>query len=360
MFNKKQIIFTTAKEGDIKEMYLSIFEQLSTLQNIIKITFFHLPHSNSDYIQNAEHLQSCVKESFDCDAPVVSYVAQKPFESSLIAEVLILDEEGVTIKRAQEYIVLKKGNKREIVTAGIFCKNLNCSAKEQSENIFSRINTIFDHERFYINDIYRQWNYICDITEEQNGVQNYQEFNDARSLFYSKAEWTNGYPAATGIGQSKGGIMVEVFAANGEGVNIPIDNPMQIAAHNYSQNVLAGNNSGKSTPKFERARLFNENIYISGTAAIKGEDSICSNDSVIQTATTMEIMDCLVSPANIAVKVKDSVYSALRIYVKQENDIKAIKEFMEQNYPAPQKIYLQCDICRSELLVEIEGIGYIL
>ncbi len=358
MFNKEQIIFSATKEGDFKEMCLSVLEQLSACQNIIKITFFHQPKDNAEYLYNTDIIKECIGNFFDNNT-LISYVAQKPYGTSLVAEVLVMYDDDTVVERKQQYTVLKKGENRELITAGIICKDLDCSVKEQSRIIFDTLHNILIKEGFSINDIYRQWNYINDITGEQNGLQNYQEFNDARSSFYSQTEWQNGYPSATGIGQNGGGIMVEIFASKGNTTNTAIDNPMQIAAHNYSQNVLAGMSECKTTPKFERARLVDDHIYISGTAAIKGEESICSNDSVIQTSATMEIMNCLISPKNIPTNCTSTKYSTLRVYVKHDEDIKAIKEFMDNNYPAPQKIYLKCDICRRELLVEIEGTGCI-
>ena len=196
------------------------------------------------------------------------------------------------------------------------------------------------------------------------GSQNYQEFNDARSIFYSRCEWSNGYPAATGIGTIAGGVMVELNAIReAEITNKAIDNPLQIAAHSYSQEVLDGKTieslTEKTTPKFERARILGNTIYISGTAAIKGEQSNPSNDAAVQTAETMKIMDRLVAKDNIPVSNNGSQYDLLRIYVKNINSIGSIKAYMEAHYPTVDKLYLIADICRPELLVEIEGIAHI-
>ena len=197
-----------------------------------------------------------------------------------------------------------------------------------------------------------------------DGSQNYQEFNDARSMFYAGGSWSNGYPAATGIGTSRGGVMIEFSAIKDEEVpNKPIDNPLQVAAHNYSQEVLDGKVieelKERTTPKFERARILGNTIFISGTAAIKGEHSNHSANAVEQTAETMEIMDNLVSKENIPVENNGSHYRFLRVYVKNECDIPAVREYINAHYPTAGKHYLVADICRPELLVEIEGLAHI-
>ena len=143
--------------------------------------------------------------------------------------------------------------------------------------------------------------------------------------------------------------------------NKPIDNPLQIAAHSYSQKVLDGKVMDKlqerTTPKFERARLLGDTLFISGTAAIKGEVSNFSDNTVEQAAETMEIMNQLVSKENIPVTNNGTEYEMLRIYVKRKEEIPTVQQFMQQHYPAPAKHYLVADVCRPELLIEIEGMA---
>ena len=137
-----------------------------------------------------------------------------------------------------------------------------------------------------MNSIIRQWNYIERITAFDGQDQHYQAFNNARSDFYSKTEWTNGYPAATGIGANLGGILIDVDAAvftTPDAFATPIDNKLQVAAHAYSEQVLEVARQKKTTPKFERAKsmTFQDRklIYISGTAAIRGEESLTGSRS---------------------------------------------------------------------------------
>jgi hypothetical protein len=129
----------------------------------------------------------------------------------------------------------------------------------------------------------RQWNYIGSIVDSREGKQNYQEFNDARTIYYSRGQWQNGYPAATGIGAEGEGIIVGciAFKSSNDAARAiyPIDNPLQVAAHVYSKRVLIDNatDAMKSTPKFERAKVIQTPrgacCFVSGTAAIRGEKS---------------------------------------------------------------------------------------
>lgn len=363
MFRKRQTIIISKAGNTLEEMCHDILKQAGG-EGLLKIVFFCNAANDSEYLQVLGILRSTVESFFVTERPLVSYIAQKPGGSTLAAEALYLDDTTASIERHDRYTLLTRGECKEIITEGIVPSDISTSAFEQSTEIFSTIGSILQKNGFQPSDIYRQWNYIQHITAGFDGGQNYQEFNDARSIFYAGSDWSNGYPAATGIGTSAGGIMVELFAIKGySGPNKPIDNPLQVAAHNYSQNVLDGKIvkalQERTTPKFERARLLGNDIFISGTAAIKGEHSNLSNDAVEQATETMEIMDRLVSEENIPVPNEGSTYKFLRVYVKREQDIDAVANYMEQHYPAVPKHYLVADICRPELLIEIEGTAHI-
>lgn len=363
MFGKRQTIYTATTSGTIEEMALCILQQIEISCKPLKITFFYLPDDTAEYLSTYNTLHATVKSHFGNEAPLVSYVAQKPQGNILTAEVTCLTDSATTIEHRNRYKVLRNGNAHELVTEGIIPGDISQSTFKQAEDIFATISHILDEAGFAINDIYRQWNYIEGITVIKGGNQNYQEFNDARSRFYSQATWQGGYPSATGIGVGCGGVMIELYAHKGEAGSLPLDNPMQVSAHKYSQNVLTGNVTvnfdHRTTPKFERARIMGDTIYISGTAAIKGEDSLTTADIITQTEATMSIMNNLVAKENIPLQCNGSCYDHLRIYVKQEGDIPAVVDFMEEHYPTPQKHYLVSDICRPELLIEIEGTAHV-
>ena len=163
----------------------------------------------------------------------------------------------------------------------------------------------------------------------------------------------------------RSGVMVMFDAlCNSAQHSAAVDNPLQVSAHAYSQQVLINNTEAhKTTPKFERARYVKaeqSSVYISGTAAIRGEES-CREDAVGQTRLTMENIDYLISRENLiksgVAEPQPMAYASLRAYLKHRADLAAVVEWMEQNYPEVDVLYLWADICREELLIEIEGIA---
>ena len=185
-------------------------------------------------------------------------------------------------------------------------------------------------------------------------------------------EWTTGYPAATGIGTQWGGIMIDVDALlckDGSVRVLGVDNPLQIAAHAYSQNVLLGEKDAalpqKTTPKFERAKaVWKEDhgfVYVSGTAAIRGEQSLEGVGIEQQTLTTLENIEYLVSRDNLnrsdIPATENATLITFRVYVKRWEDMEKAKQVVTERYPDLPAIYTLTDVCRSELLIEIEGMG---
>ena len=189
-----------------------------------------------------------------------------------------------------------------------------------------------------------------------------QTINNCRSKKYALCNFDKGYPVATGIGTIAGGCCVEIIALKGNNLDlVPIGNKRQIDAHRYSENVLIGNQPGldnKTTPKFERAKLVNNSeisvLLVSGTASIIGEKTVCIDDAAGQTVTTIE---------NIQILLKSSIQSCdfsrykllnYRTYVKNYDDVDAIQKICSERFPNSPGIILISDICRDDLLVEIE------
>lgn len=361
MTSKYYHIYRSLSESFDKALE-EVLSAIATQQDTtIRILFFGAPSHNEQFEEQRTKIEVATQKLFP-NKPMTAYIAQAPLCSQLVAEVTsVSGEEVESIEYHDDYIVL---NHSEIISGGIYANN-QLEVDQQSEIIFSRVNDILHAEGVEINDIVRQWNYIEQITHIGERGQHYQLFNDVRSRFYDAAEWSNGYPAATGIGTQLGGVTV-LFDAVRESVNIskPIDNPLQISAHAYSQQVLINTtDKHKTTPKFERARHIDGKqpmIHISGTAAIRGEES-CMQDIIGQTALTMENIDYLISRENqLSSGVKQPAemeYAIMRVYIKHRENLNDVVCWIHDNYPTASAIYVWADICRDELLIEIEGVA---
>ena len=78
-----------------------------------------------------------------------------------------------------------------------------------------------------------------------------------------------------------------------------------------------------------------------------------------QTLRTIENINYLVSKENRAAygcEAFDLKFSNLVVYVRNEEDFQHVKTVVEEAYPGIPAVYTIADVCRSELLVEIEGL----
>jgi enamine deaminase RidA (YjgF/YER057c/UK114 family) len=256
-------------------------------------------------------------------------------------------------------------NRKDISVAIGFSTSGSGDCQTDASLVFKTLQQQLDETGFKISDITRQWNYIEGIVSTREDHQNYQVFNDARSQFYQEHFRDKGYPAATGIGMEAGGVLIDYIAIKGNNVtNVPIDNPLQIPAHKYHQDCLMGLPTGdrKTTPKFERGRYVSlhgeEIVFVSGTAAITGEKTANPGDVEQQTRLTIDNIDRLISKDNLSksmVVSRDLKFNYLRIYVKEKNDFKKVRDICENRYGDTPMVWLQANICRDDLTVEIEG-----
>jgi len=89
-------------------------------------------------------------------------------------------------------------------------------------------------------------------------------------------------------------------------------------------------------------------VYISGTAAIRGEESLVGVGLGRQLHITMENIGQLIGKAKLKM---------LRVYLKEKSFYEEARELLEGyglNIPIS---YMWADVCRDELLIEIEGIA---
>lgn len=353
----------------------------------LRLVFFGNPDDNGQYVVHRAWLISLIRERcdrFGWRMPLVSYVAQKSLDSGLVMESQSIPREDSDLVREHflpeenvRYFTIENEEGKRLFTEGILPASLDAPILDQSNEVLAKLGAVLDAEGMEIHTIVRQWNYIERIThvpDYEGANQHYQDFNDARSHFYARTEWQGGYPAATGIGTAHGGIMVEVDAAlfrSWRCAVVALDNELQVAAHGYSQNVLVGVADKifrhKTTPKFERAKAVvgthgaGMQVYISGTAAIRGEDSLTGVGIERQTVTTLENIEYLVSRPNLrkhGLKIERAPEIRIfRVYLKSENLLEPARTIVEQFFPAVQALYVLTDVCRDELLIEIEGVA---
>lgn len=212
--------------------------------------------------------------------------------------------------------------------------------------------------------IIRFWNYVPEITSftDASGVTIYQLFNEGRQAafksWYGSALSDIPVPAASAVGSTKPCLRIEFLAATT--LIQQIENRNQIAAYHYSEQY------GRIAPFFSRGAIYNNNgqrlLLSSGTASIKGENSLHAGDIYEQLYQSMHNLRILGSQFNLkqygihyGFALED--IAALRVYYKEEKDKAFLERFVPKFLsPSCHISFMHAAICREELLVELEAV----
>jgi chorismate lyase/3-hydroxybenzoate synthase len=204
----------------------------------------------------------------------------------------------------------------------------------------------------------RIWNYLPRINEQADGNERYRHFNSARQTAFRKSGRAimGTVPAACALGSPPGSPLSVYFLAARRPPKM-IENPRQTSAYHYPPKF------GKHSPIFSRACVWGDSgdskLFVSGTASIVGHETIHPGDVIAQTRETMVNIGALIHEANRAAGTSRYAFDGLKLkaYVRRPQDLPAIEAALAE-LPQPASIvYLQADVCREDLLVEIEAVG---
>ncbi len=225
------------------------------------------------------------------------------------------------------------------------------------------------------NDVVRIWLYQGGITKLEEQTERYQELNRARTDFFAAEERARRmharrsgsvfYPASTGIGMAGRGLAASCLALRTQRDDVrlqPLENPRQTSSFDY-----AASYSLKS-PKFSRAMAMTIGDYattwISGTASIVDSETVHLGDVEKQTEQTIDNIEALICSDNFrrhglphaGARLTD--LAKVRVYIKHREDYDRCRAICQRRFGDVPAIYAHADVCRSNLLVEIEGVAF--
>jgi enamine deaminase RidA (YjgF/YER057c/UK114 family) len=224
-----------------------------------------------------------------------------------------------------------------------------------SEEAYRRIFRLLDAEQ--VPHLWRVWNYLSAINLETDGLERYRQFNIGRqdAFLESRRGATGNVPAACALGLAGSPLSIAFLA--GTTPAVPLENPRQVSAYNYPAEY------GPRSPTFSRGALVyppgQEILFISGTASIVGHETVFPGDVAGQCREAMANVAAVLDEAN---RLSRSAPYALgdlayRVYVRHANDLRAIRETLVPLVGAADIVYVQADICRHDLLLEIEAMA---
>jgi chorismate lyase / 3-hydroxybenzoate synthase len=217
----------------------------------------------------------------------------------------------------------------------------------------------------------RLWAFIPWIHADYAGLDRYRVFNAGRFAAYSarlggRAAFSRSVPTASAVGSRETALHVHCLAAYRPGT--PVENPRQVPAYRYSRRF------GPLPPCFARATLVpresgqTERLLVGGTASIVGEESMHEGDLPQQIDETFRNLAAVVGSACLGASSALSstrseadwlaAYRELRVYHREAAAFETIRARVRETFPGVGRIEIrQAELCRPELLVEIEGMA---
>ena len=205
----------------------------------------------------------------------------------------------------------------------------------------------------------RLWNFMPHITALENGDERYRLFNTGRREALLEEAYLTTYeaPAACALGTHRGALKIAFLAATRAGT--PIENPRQISAFDYPRDY------GLNPPIFSRATWYAQGseqdiLFLSGTASIVGHQSRHPGDVSLQTHETLKNIQAVLQQANRLAGRACWATKNLRgqVFVRNRADQPIIEAILKK-HELVNFTYLHADICRAELLVEIEAYAHL-
>lgn len=198
--------------------------------------------------------------------------------------------------------------------------------------------------------VLRLWNYLDAINLGDGDDERYRHFCAGRALGIG-AHFRNGYPAATAIGRRDGVRKLQVYGLTSDTPGRLVENPRQVSAWRYPRQY------GPAAPVFARAmRDLSGPLLISGTAAVVGHASQHPGDIDAQLDETIQNLLSLLHTD----REKSACFGAgtlLKVYVRDPAHADRIATTLRARFPALNGLLmLGGDICRHDLLVEIDGV----
>ena len=356
------------------------------LQSIADVIGSHGSHGSivrqAVFVRDLAQVETCrqiIRDFYGDHLPATSYIPQPPCEGKELAiEALgVAGPPGaVEIERCcEQMVVTRHSGVTWVHAANLFPEPTTAGVYARSLAAFEKLSQMLAKRNVRYSEVIRTWIYLGDIVGPEGATQRYKEMNRARTDFYRHFTFGQGrtppgftrpvFPASTGIGTDGKGVVVSCIALQTDRTDltlVPLENPQQTSAFDYQQHY------SPQSPKFARAMAVavgnSATIFISGTASITNSESRFVGDVAGQTHLTLDNIAALIGADNFRHHGVPSLGSTLddlalvRVYIKRQEDYDRCRAVCEARLGPRPIVYAVADVCRPELLVEIEGLAF--
>lgn len=205
----------------------------------------------------------------------------------------------------------------------------------------------------------RIWNYVPAINAPgPDGMENYRSFCRGRSLAFEQElgpAFKAHLPSASAVGSQSDRLTVIFAAAR----TLPrhVENPLQVPAYDYPPEY------GPRSPSFARATLVaageTSTLFVSGTSAVRGHATIAPDSTRGQLDCTLDNLRELSLACELGADLAAGRCRRrhFKVYLRHVADQPIAEAGLSTRLfrPDDEVSYVQADICRAALNIEIEA-----
>ena len=234
---------------------------------------------------------------------------------------------------------------RQCLLGGLSPANGNLSRKDQTAHTLESLGAVLATAGFELADLVRTWFFLDNILEW------YDDFNRVRTGIYSGVRFhTGSLPASTGVGaRNPGGTALALAAWAWQPLALAaqareVASPLQCPAPAYGSSFARA---------MELSTGNSRRLFISGTASIApGGATLWTGDLAKQVKLTMDVVQAILQSRSL----DWSDLARATAYFRHASDAPGFARWLADSpLAALPVICCQCDVCRDDLLFEIEA-----
>ena len=294
------------------------------------------------------HISSLNKIFSGIEWPI-TWIESQCYGNNKLTAIQLIAISGVSLEpiRLNEKII---GNYFEYEDAqicflgGLLPTNIKSTNAQQAEDVFIQMEKALNLVGMDFSNVIRTWLYINNILDW------YDEFNKVRTEFFNKRRIFEGLvPASTGVGVANhkdAALVTELIAVKGKSNLFKVEevkSPLQCSAMDYKSSF-----SRAVEVRFSDYRR----LYISGTASINSSGkTVFIENTEKQISQTMDVATAILKSRNMD---WNDITRAIA-YFPDINSSSLFKKYcLQQSISLAHIVITHGDICRSDLLFEIE------
>ncbi len=241
------------------------------------------------------------------------------------------------------------------VLAGTGSCELGADAAESARGLIGELLGQIERRNFPY--LLRTWFYVPRINDGHGDLEIYRQFNRGRAAAFAERPGRL-FAASSAVGTPGTRLIVVFLAARNPPCHLP--NPRQVEAFEYPREY------GSVPPSFRRATVAPPELggllFVAGTASVVGHESRHPGSVSDQLEETFQNLRVLLGQPELRKRGFGrglSSFGLVKVYLRDRGSYALVERRLREQFGGILPyLVLEAEICRKELLVEIEAVGF--